>query len=434
MLVLVGLLVLGRVVVAGVLVLGPWTDEPAELRGWDAERFQEIVDAPGRPHHDHAVEYPPGAVLVLEGLAGSSVPATQDRLVLLGLGCDLAVAVVLAARWRGPAAVAWLVLGLPLLPGSYLRFDLLSVLLAVGAAALVARPGRAETAGRTAGRSAAAGVALVAAVSVKTWPVVLLPGWLRAGRRGALGWAAAIGGLAGVAWLWWGGVQGPAQVLGFRGASGWHVESTPGLVAGLLGGGSAALEAGAYRLGEATPLVSGPLLLVFVVGTAAIWRRALGAPPPVGEAAHHADHDHDGDESALVDPVQARDEGDARDALAALGATCLLLVTAPLLSPQYLVWTLPWAAIAWARGERGLVLGVGSATVLTAGVLAAFGPPGVDVAPAQLLLLLRNGLLAAVVVLTFRRLGPERSRTSAAAGPTAGEPARGAPAGSSPGS
>jgi hypothetical protein len=404
--VFVGVLVAVRLVVAAGLVLGPWTDEPDELRGWDAERFQEIVDAPGRPYADHEVEYPPGAVLVLEAVAGPDAPTTQDRLVVAMFVADLAVAVLLMRRWGSSAGIAWLVLGMPLLPGSYLRFDLLSVLLAVAAvaAAAVTRP-------LTARRAVFAGALLAAAALVKTWPVVLLPGWLRPGRRTALAAAVSVGALAGTAWLAWGGVHGPAQVLGFRGATGWHVESTPGLLAGLLGDEEAVRQSGAYRLGAATSLVSGPLLLLFVVGTAAMWGRALRAP---------------------VGP-----EADRADALATVGATCLLLVTAPLLSPQYLLWVLPWAAIAWAGGERTVPAGVGAATLLTAGVLAAYGPPDLDVLPAQLLLLVRNSLLGAVVALVLsRRSAPvdpaapiDRASTGATAG---GPPTRAGPGGTSP--
>ncbi|OWY59099.1 hypothetical protein B7486_76380, partial [cyanobacterium TDX16] len=152
-------------------------------------------------------------------------------------------------------------------------------------------------------------------------------------------------------------------------------------------------------------------------GTSALWRRAL--------VVH-------------LDPEEGGSKGEGRldraDALATLGATCLLLVTAPLLSPQYLVWTLPWAAVAWANGERRPVWVVGAATTLTAAVLAAYGPPGVDVVPAQLLLLVRNGALAATVVLAFRRLAPSRALTGASAGTTDEVPATGAPAASSPGS
>lgn len=400
------LLVGVRVVVAAVLVLGPATDEAHELRGWDAERFQEIVEAPGRAYRDHEVEYPPGAVALLEVVAGPTAPTTQDRIVLLQLAVDLGVALLLARRWGRPAAIVWLVLGLAMLPGSYLRFDLVSVGLAVLAAALVPR-GRvggsraAAAAGSARRRSVGAAAALVAAVLVKTWPLVLLPGWARGGRRTALVAASGLGALVGAAWLAWGGTDGPQQVLGFRGASGWHVESTPGLVAGLLTGEDAVRESGAFRLGSATRLVSVPLLVVLLVGAVALWWRAarlvarrsgpIAAPGIDGDGGDRAGHDDD--------------EVDRVDALAALGATCLLLVTAPLLSPQYLLWTLPWAAICWAHDERRVVAAVAAATVLTAGVLAAFGPPGVDVVPAQLLLLVRNGLLAVVPVLAFSRLG-----------------------------
>jgi len=365
------LLVVARLLVVAACLLGPWTDEGQDLRGWDATRFQEIVEHPGTPYVDHEVEYPPGALAVLELVAGPDVVRTQDRLVVLMFAADLGVAGVLAWRWGRSAALAWLVLGLALLPGSYLRFDLLSVLLGVGGVALAGR-----------GRARLGGLSLAAAVLVKTWPVVVLPSLLRADRHRALVWALGTGAAVGLLWVGWVGVDGPAQVVGFRGATGWHAESTPGLIAGLIGGDEAHLESGAFRLGRADGRLSLVLALGLLAGLALLWRRALRAPTP--------------------------DAIDRDDALAAAGSVALLLVTAPLLSPQYLVWLLPWAAIAWACRERMLSLLAAAATLLTAAVLATFGPPGVDEVPAQLLLLVRNGLLLAVAVVAFRRLSPPR--------------------------
>ena len=54
-----------RVVVAAVLAFGPATDEPAELAGWDAERFQEIAERQEPAWSGQPVEYPPGSVVVL---------------------------------------------------------------------------------------------------------------------------------------------------------------------------------------------------------------------------------------------------------------------------------------------------------------------------------------------------------------------------------
>ena len=360
------------VLVAGGLILGPWSDEPAEVDGWDVARFQEIVDTPGRPYLDHEVEYPPGFLAVLEVGAGPDLVATSDRIALLALLADLAVGAVLLVGWGRRAASAWLVLGLPLVLSTYQRLDVLSVLLAVAALALVRRH-----------RPAWAATALASAVLVKTWPVVVLGAFLRPARRAALAGTVALVAVAGVMWVSWGGLGAPAQVFGFRGATGWHVESTPGLVAGLWSGARAEVESGSYRLGQASIAVRSGLTLLSLVGYALVWSRAL--------------RERDGERG---DP-----EVDRADALALTASVALLLVTAPLFSPQYMLWLLAWAAMAWALGDRLVAVLVGVATVATSLVLVAFGPDGVDTRLPEAALLARNGVLVAVVVVAIARLG-----------------------------
>ena len=46
-----------------------YADLPAYLAGWDVARFHQLADQPGRHWVDHEVEYPPGSVVLIEGLS-----------------------------------------------------------------------------------------------------------------------------------------------------------------------------------------------------------------------------------------------------------------------------------------------------------------------------------------------------------------------------
>ncbi|MDY7105841.1 MAG: hypothetical protein S0880_32045, partial [Actinomycetota bacterium] len=239
------------------------------------------------------------------------------------------------------------------------------------------------------------GVALAAAVMVKTWPALLVPPLLASGRWRAAVWSVAATGAAVVAWAVWAGVDGPLQVLSFRGATGWHVESTGGIVTVLWSGADAALEAGAYRVGSA-PLAAkavGALAVVAVTSAACVgvWLRS-------GEqAADGADEPAPG----------------ATAELAALASIAALLVASPLLSPQFLVWLTPWAAVAAAAGHRRIALVVAAACALTQVTLVAFSPAGLDATAPALLLGVRNALLGAAALSSVRiLLAPRRATAS----------------------
>jgi hypothetical protein len=357
------LLVVVRLLVAGLLLFGPWTDDARDLAGWDVERFEAIADAPGRAWRDHPVEYPPGSVVVIEALGGDGVVALHQRLVVLLLLVDLGVAFALD-RWVGrSAANAWLALGLLLLPAPYLRLDLLAAALALLAVLAVERR-----------RPGLAGGLAAAGALVKLWPALLVVAWAAAREWRAVRVALVTGGGAGLAWLAWGGRDGPSQVLGYRGAEGWHVESVPGVVAGWFGAGRPALEQGAFRWGHADQAVRLVLLAALAAVVVAVLRRA-GAEP-------------------------------RRQHLAMVTLVAAMLVTSPLLSPQYLLWLFPFAALCWADGDRRPACFSAVAALLTAAVLAAVGPPDVDGAGAQAVLALRNLVLVALVVDGLVRLSP----------------------------
>jgi len=172
---------------------------------------------------------------------------------------------------------------------------------------------------------------LAAAVFAKLWPIALAPLLVLERRWKALAAWAVTGLVLLAAWVAWAGTRGPVDVLSFRGARGWQVESLPGIVLHLLDPTRANVEAGAWRTGL-MPSWSRPLLTALSAGGAALawwWahrRRREGASDTVLYG------------------------------LAPLAAVMSLLIFAPIISPQYLLWLLPFSAVLAARGERSLTV------------------------------------------------------------------------------
>ncbi len=270
--------------------------------GNDARRFYEIGSAPATPYRDFEVEVPPLAVLGIHALGGSDAKAFAERLGIAMLAADVAVALILLRGWGRDVALRYWVIGTPLCVFIYLRLDLLSVLLAVGAIALARR------------NRISAGPLMAAAAFVKVWPLLLLPLlWIERAHRAA--WAAVVTTIAGAAaWIAWGGIDGPVQVATFRHSTGWEYQSVVGFLVWQVGGGPLRAEGGSARIGS-TPAALSVLLAVTVLAiTWWAWTRT------------------------------SRDRRLA-EGLGATVAVSALLVLSPVGSHQYLAWVLPWVAI-----------------------------------------------------------------------------------------
>jgi Glycosyltransferase family 87 len=344
--------------------------EPSRYRTLvgDTIRYHNIAISDGRPYRDFDVEYPPVMLAAIEAVEGGDVRSTTVRLMWSQLVLDVAIAAVVAWAWGRRAGIAYLVLGLPfvLYPFLYLRLDLLSVFLAVLALALVRRR-----------HPAAGGATLAVACFAKVWPLVLVPVLVVRRAWGALAAFVGVGAAGTAAWVAWAGIDGPVQVLTFRGARGWEFESTVGALLRSIGGATPRIEGGAYRVGEMADVTRSLFTLALVAAVVLVWFAAARAKP--------------------------RGPG-VLDGLGPVAAIVAFLVLSPLLSPQFFAWLLPFAAIAAAYGERlvaRLTFVVGG---LSVALLALLGELIHGGTLALFVLAVRNTLLIALLAVAAIRL------------------------------
>jgi hypothetical protein len=322
----------------------------------DAVRYTQIAESPGTPYRDFQVEVPPAALAELQIVASTDPRETAVRNAWLQFVFDILVALGLVLGWGVDAALLYLVIGLPLAPFLYFRLDLLSVALATGAMALARRD-----------EQPVAGTLLAGGFFAKIWPIALAPALFARRRWKTLAWAGGASAVGMLAWVAWAGTGGPRQVVTFLGAEGWQLESVPGSL--LLGRTDlpVVFESGANRIGEATSIERLGLGLMLVAAWAVIaWA--------------------------------ARRREDGTDGAAALGAVCALLVTAPILSWQYVAWLLPWTAVA-ALERRSVTTWFALVVVaLTAALVFQGVPLTARDAYAVRLLLARNGALIGLAI------------------------------------
>ncbi len=374
----VGLIVI-RLVAVGLLLASGVEDEHSILGG-DARRYEAIVAGEGTPYRDFEVEFPPVALGLMHVVHGMTTWQTLLFLALSQLALELATAAVIRWAWGGRTAVAYLLLGTPMafFPFPYVRIDFVSVFLAVLGLALVRK--RAEVAG---------GSLLAVAVFAKLWPLAVAPALLVRRRwRGLAAWAVT-GAAGALAWVAWAGTSGLSQVVTFRGATGWQIESLPGAVAHMIDPGGSTVQQGAWRTAVAMPVWSRPLLTLLSVATVAVswWLAARSrTPTPPGRA------------------TGVEDDVVVLDGLAPLAAVLGLLIFSPIISPQYVLWCVPFAAVIVARGHRLLTwLMVGVIVLTTYGLATIHGQiPGELYATVPVLV--RNALLVVVLAVCLREL------------------------------
>ncbi len=323
----------------------PWSDERVNdlfVYRSDAAFFLDGL----LPYRDVPFEYPPLAfpALALPGVFGTGESAYRWTFAVLAYGVAVGVLVLvraLARRTGGDqrAAVAAVALA-PLLTGAMIRdhFDLLPVALTLCALLLVVR-----------GRAVAGFAVLGLAVMAKGFPLVVAPValawlWARGERRAVLLASGALCGVVAVVAAWALAVSpsGSLDAIRYQTDRPVQIESLPAFAVRAVDwlGGPEARPVESYKSdGLLHPAGTAFAALFAALGFGAVALLAVGA----------ARRPHDS--RALV--------------LASLGAVAAFATFGKVLSPQYLVWTLPLGALmlAWRRWVPAGV--VGAATVLT---------------------------------------------------------------------
>ena len=344
----------------------------------DAARYRAIAVTPGRPYRDFQVEYPPVAVGLFHGLGPHDFGGFRQRLFALQVACQALIVLLLFKVWGTRAGWSYLALSTPMLFVVYPGFDLVAVALAVSGAALVRRR-----------RPAAGALAFVAGAFTKLWPVALLPVLLVRRRARAFAVGIGAGGAGLLAWSWWGGARGVVEVVTNRGARGWEYESVPGALLRLATNDRLHFSRGAWRVGAPAAVFMILMSALLVVAVAAVWRLAWRRPRlPEG--------------------------------LAETAAITALLTVGTLLSPQFLIWPLPFVAIAAANGVRRLEPWAGAAAVLTGLESLSFDPYHPARFATEVAILGRNVALIGlfvVAIVEIRRAAPVGPPAPPAASP-----------------
>lgn len=373
-------------VVSIVVLLNSDLESPDSILGGDAKRYQEIASGKGTPYQDFDVEYPPGTLALIKVIAAPTLHETHLRLAISQLALELGTAGALAWGFSRRTAIAFLILGTPAIffPFPYMRTDLLTVFLATVAVSALHR-----------GLDTSSGASLAAATFAKIWPLVIAPILIVERRIRGL-WAWAITGLVGlIAWVTWAGTDGISQTVTFRGAKGWQIESILGAMIKLWNPSDSHFEQGAWRSGVAVnaPVRIG-LSILTLVSIIAIWWMALRRRSSGGQ-----EHLSFG--------------------IAPLACIAALLIFSTIISTQYILWLIPFAAIAAAAGERKIgwltLAIVASTTVVLATLRGQIRGQAYAMAP----LLFRNGL---IIVLLIEAITALRSRACTAESPATTNP------------
>lgn len=356
-------------------------------------QYAQLLADGNVPYLDFGFEYPPLGIVPI-ALAGLPFPGEGgtgggfDWLFgALMLGCALAGqrAAALLARTtaagdgaRAETTVAWLLALQPLVIGASLRthFDLLPVAVTVAALLLLARA-----------RPVAGLAALGAGTAIKLFPAILAAvgavwlaarGEMRAAVRGAGAFAAVLV-VVTVPFL----SDGFVDMFTFHLERPVQIESTPATVLFGLGGSEVTgtnLRPDRFKSNGLDGGAAGPVAALFTV----LQLAALAA-------------------AALL----AARRPDARWlGLCSLAALLAFVALGKVLSPQYMIWLAPFAALAWVWGERAVAVLCGAAIALTSVWFPREYVPLVQETGWVIwTVALRNTLLVAALLLLLARLG-----------------------------
>jgi len=301
-------------------------------------RYAGLVRSGHVPYRDFAFEYPPAALppMLLPKYMSWSYPTSFAVLMgVCGAGCIAAAASALRAvgAWPERTWPTLLAIGVsPLVLGSLFdtRFDLWPTLLAVGGLAALVRE-----------RPVVTGALLGLGFAAKLWPAVLLPIavvqlWRRRGQASALACVAAFVAVAAACFV-------PFAILA---PDGLHA-----MFSDQLGRPLQVESLGAAVLMTAQHLGMRPLTTITSHGAQALRGRGAGLAADLSTAVEIV--------SVLgVWILFARRRFADGEATLLAGAAAVAAVVAfdKVLSPQYLIWLVPFIPLV--RGSRGAVAGV----------------------------------------------------------------------------
>jgi uncharacterized membrane protein len=393
-----------RLTIVGCVVLAASFAVTMQVMPWSNESVRDLsiysTDASAfldghLPYRDIQFEYPPLAApaLALPGVFGTGDLAYRRAFALFMLAlafCVLALVKALARQTGGDQRLAVAAVALsPLAMGALVRnhFDLLPVAMTLAALVLVLRA-----------RPVAGFAVLGAAVMTKGFPVVVAPvalAWLvgrgerRAALNGAIALAVVVAVVATVAIAI--SPSGALDSIRYQTDRPVQVESLAsfGVRAVDALGGAHAIPVGSYRSNGLLHPDSGIFTLLFAaIGAGAVALLSLGAA-------------RRSDPRSLV--------------LTSLAAVAAFATFGKVLSPQYLIWTLPLAALALAWRRWALAGALGLATLLTFVEFPShyFDLLG-DSAFALTVVGARDALLVVAVGLAVWEMAPRRLRRLAA--------------------
>jgi hypothetical protein len=352
--------------------------------------YHQLLDAGLAPYRDFGFEYPPGALPAIWAGGGH-----DERFSLLMLGCAL---VAQGAAWAiGGWRAGWWMVALPVVAGALVRthFDAFPAALALVGLALVVQP-------RFRYATELGFLVLALGTITKLWPGLIAAVafcWLLGRGDRVTAWRSAAVFLAlvlaiGIPFAAGGGFPGP--LVRFHLERPVQIESTPATVLEIAGGSRVTADPIRHDPYKSNGLDGGAAGAVNVLSTVAA---ALAALAILWLAARRPSRD------ALV--------------LASLAITLAFVAFGKVLSPQYLVWLLPLAAVVAGRRHH-----LAPALIAAAALTTQLYFPGhyFDVvfqrAWAVVAVGVRNALLLLALVATARALA--RSPSRAAASPRTG--------------
>jgi hypothetical protein len=329
----------------------------------DFDRYFEIAKGSGRPYVDYQVEHPIGTLVVFKLLAAipGGRPAFGRGVVAVNAVADVAVIGALMIAWGVPAAAFCALVTIPIAGLLFHRIDLWSM-----AAATLA-----VTAWRCRKPSLAA-LLLAIGASFKLWPLVLFfMLWNSTNRARAIAVFMLSAGAIASAAIGIGGPRAIFEVLTFRGATGWQIESVVGSVIHLFTGEPARMQSGAWRIGTVGRLTS--ISLFLAAAPLCIWASWRGFRVN-------------------------------RPGIAWLAAVGSLLSLSALFSAQYVGWLVPAGALAWVGDQKRAALLTAAVAALTELFMAGYDDVIAGVPVMLALVVLRNVVVIVLTVVTLAAL------------------------------